>query len=278
MKIQNAFIATLILIIVGLGGFIYYEKFSFTEIMARDTALKFFNILMIKESYKEFEEAYPTFGSGSRVVTPKLCKINSVTKRDDGNYDIYASYVASEIKIYPISIIVNRNGKVVNSRGVNYAYYDKTLEYGKKLGCLSGSEDDLELEKIISEKKIKSKLDQLAKFELNSIYDKIKVNGKLSYEYGYINGNVVITNNSPYNFEYGEIKCQVKFYSSNGVIVNTEDILITNLHPYSSTSGMVYAQANSSSNYKIVPEIIDNDNLKNKVKDYIINTTTYGCF
>ena len=245
--------------------------------MARSTARKFFNILMIK-GYKEFEEVYPSLGNNSRVVTPLMCRINSVTKRDDGNYDVYAVYEASKFIVYPISIVVNRDGKVVNSRGVSYAYYDKTLEYGKKLGCLTGNEEDVEMEKVISDKRLRSKLDMLMKLELNTIYDKIKTSGKLSNDgFGYSRGNVVITNNSPYNFGYGDIKCQVNFYSSSGAITNTEDILITNLNAYNSTSGMVFAQVGSSSYYKIVPKIIENNNLKNNIKDYLINTTSYGC-
>ena len=278
MKNQNKLVLPLIIAVGVLTAFILYQKFSFTESMARETAKKFFNILMIKGSNKEFDEVYPTFGKGSRIVTPIICKISSVTKRDDGNYDVYASYEASKIKVYPISLVINRSGKIVNSRGVSWAYYDKTMEYGKKLGCLTGSEEDVEMEKIISDKNLRSKLEMLTNVELSIIYDKIKATGKLKYEWGYANGTVVVSNNSPYNFEYGEIKCQVKFYSPNGILTNTEDVLITDLPAYSSTSRMVYASVSSSSSYKIVPEIVENDNLKNNVKDYIIRTTSYGCY
>ena len=278
MKSTSKIVIPLLIIILGLTGYIIYKKFSFTEEMARGTAKKFFNIMMIK-GFKEFEEVYPNLGNGSRVVTSLICRINSVSKRDDGNYDVYAVYEASKFKIYPISIVVNRKGKVVNSRGVSYAYYDKTLEYGKKLGCLTGNEGDVEMERIISEKRLRSKLDMLMKVELNTIYDKIETSGKLSNDgFGYSSGNIVVTNNSPYDFGYGEFKCQVNFYTSRGVITSTEDILITNLNAYSSTSGSVFASVGSSFRYKIVPQIFENDNLKNKIKNHIINSTEYGCY
>jgi len=278
MKNKDTVGAILIIIVVIFGGFFLYKKFSFTEEMARNTAKKFFNILMIKGSNKEFEEAYPLLGNGARVVTPLLCKINSVTKRDDGNYDVYAVYEASKFKVYPISIVVNRDGKVVNSRGVSYAYYDKTLEYGKKLGCLTGSEEDVEMEKIISDKRLRSKLNTLMEIELNSIHDKITTNQKISNSWGFVSGNVILSNNSPYNLDYGDIKAQVNFYSSNGFLVDTYEIFITNLPAFSNTSQHVSSTQNSISSAKVLFEIKESDNLKNNIKENIIKTTSYGCY
>ena len=65
-----------------------------------------------------FQEVYPSLNNGSRIVTNKLCRINNVTKRDDCDYDVYASYDHSKLFTYPIHLVVNRHGKVVKSIGV----------------------------------------------------------------------------------------------------------------------------------------------------------------
>ena len=269
MKHQIKYII-LVSAIVVLAGILIFQKFSFTEEMAKTTSNKFFTILMSKNSRKEFEEIYPNYGKGPRIITPVICMFNSITKRDDGCYDVYASYEVSKAKTNTIYIIVDRNGKIVNSRGVSPACYDKTLEYAQKIGCLTVSENDVEIEKVIKDRNLRQNLDNLANTMIQYANDQIKSNGKISITYGFASGNVVLTNNTPYDFDYGEIKCQVNFYSNDGSLTNTQDVYISNLPAYGSTSGMVYAETNSSSRYSITHSIIDNFNFRNKVKDHII--------
>jgi hypothetical protein len=276
MKGRHILIAFLIFIITALIGYILYQKFAFTEDMARDTARKFFNILIIKESNREFEEIYPGFGNGQRIVPATECRIKSVSKSDDGNYDVYGTF-GNAVKSYPISIVVDRSGKIVTSRGVSFAYYDKTFEYGKKLGCITGSEQDSELEQIISSKGLRNKLNTEMESEVMSIYTQLKVKGNLTSNFGYVSGDIVITNRSPYNLEYGDISCKVNFYSSSGQLVNAEDVFISKIKAYESESSSVFANA-SSSRYKIVPNIYFTDGLKNRVKEGIIQKSTWGCF
>jgi hypothetical protein len=276
MKKISAYVIVLILLVLGLFGYIVYDKFSFTEDMARETAKKVFNLLMISGA-EGFQEVYPSLNNGSRIVTNNLCRINNVTKRDDGDYDVYASYEPSKFKTFPISIVVNRSGKVVSSRGISYAYFDKTLEYGKKIGCLTGEENDSEMEQIILSKDLRKKLDSETEAAILSIYLNLDVKGNVESNYGTTSGNVVITNNSPYKLEYGEITCKVNFLNSRGDVVETDDVLITSIDGYASKSSYVFASSNSASKYEIVKDVIQTEGLKARVKERIIRNTSYGC-
>lgn len=274
-KIQTP-VLILILLVVGLISYIIYDKFSFTEEMAKDSAQKVFNLLMVK-GHEGFQEVYPTLNNGSRIVTNKLCSINSVTKRDDGNYEVFASYEPNKFKVYPISIVVNRQGKVISSRGISYAYFDKTLDYGKKLGCLSGDESDVEMERIITEKKLRDKLEKETELAISSIYFSLEDKGTIEQNYGVTAGNVVITNNSPYNLEYGDVSCKVNYYNSRGEVVETNDLLITELDAYSSKSCYAYGSSSSAVKYKIVKNVFSTEGLKSRVKDKIVRNTQNGC-
>jgi hypothetical protein len=280
MKPANKIIYAAFFLVLIFGGFFLYKKFSFSEEMAKEYAKKFFNILTIKGNYKEFEEMYPSFGSGSRIVTPALCKINSVTKRSDGDFDIYAVYEASKILNYPIYIVINRKGEVVTSRGVSYAYYDKTLDYAKKIGCLTGTENDSEIESIIKRKDLRRNLNLLADAEWFLIENgKVKITSNLSNNWGYsYSGDAVVENKTSIAFDYGDLKCSIQFLSSSGEIIGTEDVFVTNLPPYGSVSSSIFSTATSASKVKYVVKLNNSEYLKNKIKEYIINTTTDSCF
>lgn len=270
MKPRHGLLGLILILLVGGGGYILYLKFAFTEEMARNTAKKFFNILMINGASKEFGEVYPSFGSGSRIVTPILCRINSVSKRDDGSYDVYASYDASKQKVYPISLIINHKGKIVNSRGVSYAHYDKTLEYGKKMGYLTGGEQDVELEQIISQYDLRNMLNREADLAIASIYTNLKTGGQISNQgFGFMSGTVYVTNSSPYDLEYNEIDCKINFYSSNGRLMDSEKFLMINLRAYSTETHSVF-KSGRFAKYRIIPTIHISNALKNRVKDQLI--------
>ena len=147
-----------------------------------------------------------------------------------------------------------------------------------KLGCLTGSENDAEIERVISEKKLRSKLDYLADLELFTIKNRIDITGKVYNNWGYFNGTLVVTNNTPYSFEYGELKCSVNFLSSSGTIIDSDDIFISSLMPYASTSSTVYSSAGSATKYEYIVDVQTSYSLKNKVKDYIIRTTSENCY
>jgi hypothetical protein len=277
MKKIPAYVIVLVLLVLGLFGYIVYDKFSFTEDMARTTAKKFFNLLMVK-GYEGFQEIYPTINNGSRIVTNKLCRINSIIKREDGNYEVFASYEPSKFNSYPISIVVNRDEKVISSRGISYAYFDKTLEYGKKMGCLTGEEDDSKMEQIISSKNLRKKLDSETEAAILSIYLNLDVKGNLANNFGVTSGNVVIKNQSPYNLEYGDVSCKVNFLNSKGEVVETNDVLVTNIDAYGSISGHVFGSSNAASKYEIVKDIIATESLKSRVKDVLIKSSEFGCY
>jgi hypothetical protein len=270
------------LIIIGillLSGLAYllYEKYSFTEEMARNYANRFLNTLMIKNSSKEFSEIYPTFGSGLGVVLKSMYKVTSITKRDDGNFEVYASDDDSKIDLPPIYFILNRKGKILSSRGVSYAYYDKSLEYGKKLGCLTGSETDTEIESILAEKGIRRKLDLYTDIELRKIERDINISGKISSMYSITSGTVVITNNTPYNIQFTDLKCYVLFYNSNGTLIDSQEVSFINLPANGNVSQYVSSTNSYASRYEFKKEITTSLSLKNKIKEYLILYTNETC-
>lgn len=276
MKIRQFTFLILILTIIGLVTYIVYDKFIFTEEKAKITAKRFFSVLMIN-GHEGFNDIYPEINRGSRIVTNKLCRINNIVKRDDGNYVVYASYDPSRYNKYQISIVINKKGKIVSSRGISYAFFDKTLEYAKKLGCLTGDENDVEIERVIREKNLRSKLDAKTNLALVSIYNSLEIKSSLQKNFGFISGNVVVTNNSPYNLEFGEISCSINYYNSRGDIIESDDLYINDIDAYSSKSTMAVPTSTSISSYRVVKDIKTTDALKRRVKDQIINITEFGC-
>lgn len=116
-------------------GYIAYQKFSFTEKVARDTANRFFNMMTNKNpDYKNIKEIYPKL-SFYRVVFNNPCTINNISKNSNGDYEVYATYNPNKVYSYPITLVISKENNEVtikSSRGISYAYYDKVLEYGKK--------------------------------------------------------------------------------------------------------------------------------------------------
>lgn len=267
-------IGTLLFVVLG---YLLYEKYSFTEEMARNYANRFLNTLMINNSFKEFKEIYPTFGSGLRVVPRIMYKVTSITKNNDGNYEVYASDDESKINLPPIYFVINRTGNVLSSRGVSYAYYDKSLEYGKKLGCLTGSETDNEIENILSEKGIRRKLDLYTDIELSKIEGDIKISGKISSMYSITSGTVVITNNSAFNIQHSDLNCYVLFYNSSGTLVDSKELFFLNLPANGNTSEYVSSTNSDVSRYEFKKELIPSESLKNKIKEYLILYTNETC-
>ena len=114
--------------------------------------------MMENPNDKAIIEFYPKFKDLKyRTVLKNNCTINSISRNADGDYEVYASYEQNKIKKYPILLIIGREKNktiIKSSTGINYAFYDKTLEFGKKMGCISGNVNDSELGLIIDEKKI----------------------------------------------------------------------------------------------------------------------------
>jgi hypothetical protein len=260
-----------------------YQRFSFNENVARETSNRFFNMLIMNNANdEEIEKLYPAFSSiGYRIKFNSICTINNISRNSEGDYEVYASYVLNKVKNYPIYLVVSRDGNKVyikSSKGINYAYYDKVLDYGIKKGCLTGNEDDIKMGFVITEKKLRSELESKMDYRIKSLYNNIKTNSDIKTEWGSISGNVTITNNNDIDFDYFDFECNVEFYNSSGQITSSEKVYSVNaIKAYESVSGRVFCSSQNSKTYKIIPLIKYTDDIKNKIKDKIIEYTQYGC-
>ena len=277
-------IASVITSLVLLSSIYFiYQHFSLSEEDAKNASDRFFNMLIMKNrSSKEFEDIYPNFNEiGSRVVPAKKCEITNLSKNSDGEYEVYSYIEISNNNSIPIYLLIGKsNGKLIikSSKGINYAYYNRVLEYGKKKGCLTGNENDVEMGKIIKDKNLLSYLELETKFKMDDIYSNLKISNDIKSEFGMITGNVSIKNFNPFDLDYGDIECTIEFYSRNGNIVSTDKIyLLDGIRANGSTSSSVFSNTGNASSFKIIPVVKNTDALKNKIRDRIISETDFGC-
>ncbi|WP_291401590.1 hypothetical protein [Daejeonella sp.] len=266
--------------IIGIIGFFAYQRFSLTENVARETANRFFHMMTNKNpDYNAIKKLYPNL-NWTRVVFNKLCTIDNVSRNSDGDYEIYATYSPGKIVNYPVSLVIGReNNEIVikSSRGISYAYYDRVLEYGKKKGCFTGEENDFQLEELINEKNIRNELEISASLRAQQLQNNLKISDNLKADWGYITGDVTITNDNNFDFGYFDINCSVEFYDSSNRITSSDKVMISRLNAYSSNTGMVSNSLNNSKKYKVLVSLNITEDLKNRVKDLIINEVRYGC-
>lgn len=279
-KINNKIKLIFLFGLIGIVGFFAYQRFIFTESVARETANRFFYIISNKNpDSKAIKQLYPTL-NWHRVIFIKPCTIDNISKNADGDYEIYATYSLGELANFPVSLVIGReNNEIIikSSRGISYAYYDRVLEYGKKLGCITGEENDFELEKIIKEKNIRGDFETRTDVILELFQANFKISHNLKAEWGFISGDVTLTNNNNFDFGYQDIDSRVEFYDSANRITSTDKVLIMGLKAYSSTTGMVNNSLNNSKKYKVLISLNKTNELRNRVKDYLIREINYDC-
>jgi hypothetical protein len=284
IKDKRNLIISVFLTVILVSGYFIYERLSLTKEDARDTSKRVFNMLMMKNlNETELGILYPAFDlMGSWVILQQVPVINNISRNSDGDYEVYATYRPNKFYSYSIFLLIgreNNNTIIKSSKGINYAYYDKVFEYGKKKGCLTGNEDDIAMGMIISDKSLRSDLNFKTEQKINSIYYNIKIKSNLKENYGYVTGNVIIMNNNNFVFEFPDLQCRIDFYDRNNQITDSKnETFMGDVGAYGSASTMVYSPANNSVTYKVTP-IINNSSLlfKNKVKDLIIQEEEYGC-
>lgn len=275
---------TILIVLLFLSCYFVYKHFALNENIVRESSKRFFSMLIMDNlSSKDFEELYPNMNEmGNRVVFKKECVINSISKNSDGDYEVYASYQINNFKIKPVYLIIgreNNNTIIKSSKGINYAYYDRVLEYGKKKGCLTGEETDIEMGKIIQSKKLRVNLEMETRLKISDLYYNLKISDDIKEEFGSISGNVTITNNNDIDFGYFDIECTVEFYNRNGQINRSEKVYLFNgIKAHGSCSGSVFSTSQNSSKYKINPVINNSDDITNKIRDRIIYETQFGCY
>lgn len=271
-----------ILILIVL--FFLYQRFSLTEDEARILANRFFNAVIIENlDYNSFDEIYPDFKSiGSRIDFQNACVINNISSNSNGDYEVYASYNHSKIKSYPIYLLIGKEKSKVfikSSRGINYAFYDKTYDYGKKKGCFSGNEDDVKIGKIIYENNLTSDFEYLVNLEMSGLYENLEISSKFTTDFiGWTRGEVTIKNNNYVGFDILEFDCRVEFYDKEGKLNKSEKVYISDLDARSSSSASVSTKKKNSTNYKVIPTIKKSQRLENLIKERVIEETKYGCF
>jgi hypothetical protein len=194
---------------------------------------------------------------------------------------VYATYNPNKVYSYQITLVISKENNEVtikSSRGISYAYYDKVLDYAKKKGCITGEEDDFQLEEIIKEKRLRSNLDIRTNLRLQQLYDNLDTRSNLNEYFGSISGSVTITNKNNFNFEYVDLNLKVNFYDSSDIISSTEKVYLFNgVNASSSATGMVSSAINNSVRYKVITDMNITDELKSRVKDLIISEENYNC-
>lgn len=272
-------------VIVVLGfSFGIYKRFTLDEESAKEISLKFFNMLTVKNnSTEDFEKIYPEFALiGTRPVLNNICDINSISKNTEGEIEIYASYKPNKVSNFPIYLLITKeNGVVIikSSKGINYAYFDNVLNYGKKKGCLTGNEDDAKMGLIIKDKNLKDELETEGQIQIQNLYRSIKRTSNLEKNYGYVSGDVTISNESNIFLSNYDFTCRIEFYDANGQITESQKLYFWEGVPQQgSTSTNVMTTSENSTSFKIIFNLNDSEDLKNKIKDEVIAKTNFGCF
>jgi hypothetical protein len=280
---KKALIISLISILLVVAGYFIYKNFSLSEEEARVTSNRLFNALLIDGlDENTIKELYPEiYLIGSRIKFNKPCVINNISKNSDGDYEVYATYEHNEAYSYPIHLVISKKNNIAfikSSKGINYAFYDKVLEYGIKKGCLTGKESDVEIGEIIKITNLRSNLELETKFKIEDLYSNLKTSDDIKMDWGYISGNVTISNRNDFDFDYLDLNCRVEFYDRSGQITSTSKIYIGGIEAHSSASSTIFSSSSKSVKYKIIPTINVTDELSNKMKDKIIRETEYGCY
>lgn len=281
---NNRYLKFLILAIIILFiSFFVYKHYSLSEDETKDLANRFFNAVLVENiDYNTIDEIYPDFRSiGSVIDFQNTCTINNISRNKD-YYEVYASYNHSKNKSYPIYLLVGKvkgDAYIISSTGINFAFYDKVYNYGRKKGCFSGNEDDFQIGRIIDEYNLRSEFEYSVDIELRLLKRKLQITSDLYSDYfGFTKGSVTIKNNNDIDFKYSEFDCRVEFYDKNGQITHSKKLPFYELDAQSSTTEMVMTAKKHSLRYNVIPRININSRIKDLIKNKVISEIEYGCF
>jgi hypothetical protein len=271
-----------VITILFISGYFIYMKFSLTEQDARNTSKRLFNMLMMENVNKtELHKLYPSIEDmTSWAILKNPCHINNISKNSDGDYEVYATYKSTQNTNYSIFLLVGgtSNSPIIkSSKGLNYAYFDKVFEYGKKIGLLTGEEDDVELGNIIFVKSIREELQIKAQDKFKEIKSNLKITSNIVNYSDYVSGGISIINNNNIVFEYPELEFKIDFFDNNNqIIFSKNEPILQNVGAYGSYSTRIFEQKYNSTRYRIIPVINSNTiAFTNKVKDLIIQEAVY---
>lgn len=280
-KINKSIVKKIAFIVSSLIiGFVSYKTFlifNLSEKEVENTSNRFFAMLSIENpNYEEIEKIYPNFRKiGERLVLTNSYEIKNISKNSDGDFEVYTNYKINNFQTKQIFLIIGKVGGntiIKSSKGLNYAYFDKTFEYGKKKGVLTGNEDDIEMGEKIKSKRVKEELDVLTDIFYSTLTKNMKLNNSLSYNYGYINGDITITNNNNIDLESYEIDCKIFFYDHYGELIKTTKVYFINgIKANSNESEKVFTTLENTAETEIKFTVISKKTVANKIKEEIIN-------
>lgn len=280
---NKLFLIILALIAVSILSFFLFNKFSFTEEMAKKETERLFSLLSIENpNQDELEKIYPNYSKiGQRLLLKEKIEINNVSKNSLGNYDVFATYN----KRIPITVEVTRENfenKIISSKGLSYYYHNEIRNYGIKKGCLTGNEDDIELGKIVKSKDLQSNLSIDTATKIAEYYDNIKKEENIYESGGYfptLSGNVTISNNNNVYLDYSSIKCNLLMLDSNDNVIESSPLYFFNtIRPHSSESARVYSTIpNGASKYRVEFDVNISENISNLLKEEVIRNIKKNC-
>lgn len=280
---NKLFLIILAIIAVSTLSFFLFNKFSFTEEMAKKETERLFSLLSLENpNQDELEKIYPNYSKiGQRLLLKEKIEINNVSKNSFGNYDIFATYN----KKIPITVEVTRENfknKIISSKGLSYYYYNEIRSYGIKKGCLTGNEDDVELGKIAKSKDLESNLNIDTSTKIAEYYDNIKKEENIYVSGGYfptLSGSVTISNNNNVYLDYSSIKCNLLILDYNNNVIESSPLYFFNtIRPHSSESARVYSRIpNGASKYRVEFDVNISENISNLLKQEVISNVTKSC-
>ena len=279
--LENKIKFTFLIGIIGVVGFFAYQRFSLTEKVARETANRFFNLKVNKNpDHNALKSIYPTLNWPS-IIFKNLCTIDNISKTSDGDFEVFATYGPNKFHRYPILLVIGKENNEVtikSSRGISFSYYDKVLDYGKKKGCLTGDENDFQLEELIREKRLRNELEIKTNSRLEDFYRNIESRANIHGGDGVITLDIIIRNNNNFNFVYGDLDCKVNYYDSADKLTSSDDVTIYDgVAANSFATRTLMKVINNAVNCRVIKKINITDELKRRVKDLIISEENHNC-
>lgn len=262
-----------------VGGYLIYDKYSFNEEDAKNAVVKFYE--MIRSGHNNVDDKlYPDYDKiGSVLIIKKNYKIKDVIKNDAGEYEIFTEYLHNVKEPTPISFIVHKvNGeiKIKSSRGISYAFYDDSYEYGMRKRSFKGNETDAEIGKIDRKHHVSNEFKSLQDWELTRI--KLGVQAKVSIQnsgYGLLNGSVSVFNGSDYDLEQIDFDCKVNYFDYDDNLIDSDPVYIfSGLKSGERYSNRIFPSSFSNfSQYSIEFTLNENENLKSKIRKWVIENS-----
>ena len=172
------------------------------------------------DNYEVLYKKYPDFQKVKRYWKVNDFKITSTSIDDDGSVSVIGT---SEQLGNILFNLKKDNGKyiIINSKGLASVFNTPIYKYCKKIGCIGINNYDKDISQICSEKEME--FNALVYKIKNNIEQNVMVqNNNLTYNYGYVSGDVTVKNHSRFSIPGRYYELYFHFLNSNGDIVFTK--------------------------------------------------------